>query len=62
MNPIRIIVKAEEILCPLDEPITAAEPSTHASSPQRQPGSARGELTIIADDDEHLDDFKGYMP
>nr|WP_328988125.1 DUF433 domain-containing protein [Thiorhodovibrio winogradskyi] len=25
-------------------------------------GSARGKLTIIADDDEHLDDFKGYMP
>jgi antitoxin (DNA-binding transcriptional repressor) of toxin-antitoxin stability system len=28
----------------------------------RTPGSARGRLTVLADDDEHLDDFKGYMP
>ena len=28
----------------------------------RQPGSARGKLVILADDDEHLEDFKDYMP
>ncbi|HEV3145947.1 MAG TPA: hypothetical protein VGZ47_18825 [Gemmataceae bacterium] len=28
----------------------------------RQPGSAKGVLTIIADDDEHLKDFAEYMP
>ena len=28
----------------------------------RQPGSCKGMLTIIVDDDEHLEDFKDYMP
>ncbi len=35
------------------------------ASPIRKPrkaGSARGVLTIIQDDDEHLADFEEYMP
>jgi prevent-host-death family protein len=28
----------------------------------RQPGSARGKLTVHTEDDEHLKDFKDYMP
>jgi antitoxin (DNA-binding transcriptional repressor) of toxin-antitoxin stability system len=28
----------------------------------RQPGSAIGTLTILADDNEHLQDFVDYMP
>ena len=28
----------------------------------RKAGSAKGKLTIHADDDEHLADFKDYMP
>lgn len=28
----------------------------------RQPGSAVGQLIIVADDDEHLRDFQEYMP
>jgi antitoxin (DNA-binding transcriptional repressor) of toxin-antitoxin stability system len=35
----------------------AAEPRT-----PRVPGSAVGLLTIVEDDDEHLEDFKEYMP
>lgn len=27
----------------------------------RQPGNCQGMLTIVADDDEHLQDFKDYM-
>ena len=31
--------------------------------PQRPgPGFCTGMITIVADDDEHLDDFKDYMP
>lgn len=34
-----------------------------ASRPERRvPGSARGKLVIHAEDDEHLDGFKDYMP
>lgn len=28
----------------------------------REPGFAKGMITIVADDDEHLEDFKEYMP
>lgn len=28
----------------------------------RRPGSAIGKLVILAEDDEHLEDFKDYMP
>lgn len=37
---------------------------TAASTPLRQPrvpGSAKGTLTIVSDDDEHLADFAEYM-
>jgi len=34
------------------------------NSPQkgRQPGSAKGILKVLSEDDEHLDDFREYMP
>lgn len=28
----------------------------------RQPGSARGKLEVLSEDDEHLKDFGDYMP
>jgi prevent-host-death family protein len=28
----------------------------------RQPGNCKGMLTILAEDDEHLEHFKEYMP
>jgi antitoxin (DNA-binding transcriptional repressor) of toxin-antitoxin stability system len=37
----------------------------HAPSgalPQPRFGSCRGTLTIVADDDEHLQDFQEYLP
>ncbi|MEO8497547.1 MAG: DUF2281 domain-containing protein [Planctomycetota bacterium] len=32
------------------------------AQPSREPGFAKGMITIVADDDEHLEDFKEYMP
>jgi antitoxin (DNA-binding transcriptional repressor) of toxin-antitoxin stability system len=32
------------------------------SRPRRIPGACMGMLTIISDDDEHLEDFREYMP
>lgn len=32
------------------------------SQKRRQPGSAKGILKILFEDDEHLDDFIAYMP
>ena len=28
----------------------------------RRPGSAKGKLVILTEDDQHLEDFQGYMP
>nr|VFJ48848.1 MAG: hypothetical protein BECKDK2373C_GA0170839_102310 [Candidatus Kentron sp. DK]VFJ70496.1 MAG: hypothetical protein BECKDK2373B_GA0170837_12852 [Candidatus Kentron sp. DK] len=33
-----------------------------AQPAQRQPGSAKGILKILCEDDEHLEDFREYMP
>jgi hypothetical protein len=37
--------------------------SEQAEPPQkrRQPGSAKGILKVLSEDDEHLDDFREYM-
>lgn len=40
----------------------AAESSSEGGSGKRTPGSARAKLSIIADDNEHLDGFKDDMP
>ncbi|SLM33102.1 hypothetical protein MTBBW1_90004 [Desulfamplus magnetovallimortis] len=29
---------------------------------KRKPGSAKGILRVLSEDDEHLNDFKDYMP
>ncbi|MFH0785556.1 MAG: hypothetical protein A2521_16400 [Deltaproteobacteria bacterium RIFOXYD12_FULL_57_12] len=29
---------------------------------RRHPGSAKGVLSLLSEDDEHLNDFKEYMP
>lgn len=33
-----------------------------AAPTRRQPGSAKGMLKVLSEDDEHLDDFREYMP
>ncbi len=39
-----------------------SEAQTRQVTKRRQPGSAAGRLTIVSEDDEHLDDFEDYMP
>jgi antitoxin (DNA-binding transcriptional repressor) of toxin-antitoxin stability system len=41
----------------LNQEVFATQPVRRS----RQPGSAIGTLTILADDDEHLQDFADYM-
>jgi prevent-host-death family protein len=41
--------------------LIAPAPPPAAGKP-RQRGSAKGKLTIHAEDDEHLEDFREYMP
>ena len=40
----------------------ATYPATSTTTPaRRRPGSAKGRLSILRDDDEHLKDFSDYM-
>jgi prevent-host-death family protein len=36
--------------------------ATSGESPHPLPGRCKGMLTVIAEDDEHLEHFKEYMP
>lgn len=43
--------------------LTPSETNPPADSPKRrQPGLLKGWLTIVEEDDEHLEAFKDYMP
>lgn len=44
-----------------DQPIARLVAEVAAVRKPRVPGSAIGLLTIISDDDEHLEDFREYM-
>ncbi len=51
----------EEILPGEHELLLVIDPVQASLAPRRQPGSAKGKLVILADDDEHLADFANYM-
>jgi prevent-host-death family protein len=44
-----------------DQPLARLVPPAEAK-PRPQFGSCKGMLTILSDDDEHLEHFKEYMP
>jgi hypothetical protein len=37
------------------------QPEAQTTRKRRQPGSAKGKLIILAEDDEHLQDFQDYL-
>lgn len=44
-----------------DRPVARLQSEEESKRKPRKPGSAKGMLTIISDDDEHLKDFAEYM-
>jgi len=38
------------------------EAALQPTNRRRIPGSAKGKLKVLAEDDEHLQDFRDYMP
>jgi len=58
---VRAISPGDEIiLTDNDKPIARIVPS--CASPKRVAGAWKGMLTVVEEDDDHLEDFKEYMP
>ena len=52
----------EELVITKDEqPVARLLAQDREVRQPRQPGTAKGKLVILADDEEHLQDFKEYM-
>jgi antitoxin (DNA-binding transcriptional repressor) of toxin-antitoxin stability system len=51
----------DEIVLTRDNKPVAKIVAQPARPALRQPGSCRGMLTIVSEDDDHLEDFKEYM-
>jgi prevent-host-death family protein len=56
------VAAGEEIVITRDDTPVARLVSSRPLRKPRQPGNCKGMLTIISDDDEHLEHFKEYMP
>ena len=57
------LVPGEEVVITQDEqPVAKLIGQRSAGRQPRQPGSAKGTLIVLAEDEEHLEDFKDYMP
>lgn len=57
------LVPGEEVVITRDEQPVAKLIGQRAVRRQpRQPGSAKGKLLLLVEDDAHLEDFREYMP
>ena len=54
--------RGEKVIITRDDKPVAELVAVPHDRPVPKPGFARGVLTIVADDEEHLADFKDYMP
>jgi len=52
----------EVVITKDDQPVAKLVSQSNAARQPRRPGSAKGMLTIVTEDEEHLEDFKEYMP
>jgi prevent-host-death family protein len=52
----------EIVITKNEQPVATLMGQRTSTHQPRQPGSAKGQLIILADDEEHLEDFKEYMP
>jgi prevent-host-death family protein len=52
----------EVVITENNQPVAKLVGSRAPAQQRPQPGLAKGMITIVADDDEHLKDFAEYMP
>jgi len=51
----------ELVITQNERPVARLIAQSREARQPRKPGSAKGKLVILADDDDHLEDFKEYM-
>ena len=57
------LAPGEEVIITRDkQPVAKLVGQQQPVREPRRPGSAKGKLVILVEDDEHLEDFKDYMP
>jgi len=56
------LTPGEEVVITREERPVARLVRSGPTRKPRQPGSCKGRLTIVSDDDEHLEHFTEYMP
>ena len=57
------LVPGEEVVITRNEqPVAKLVGQRVVQRQPRQPGSAKGKLLLLADDEAHLEDFREYMP
>ena len=60
---VRLLAGGDEVLITEgDQPLARLISQRGATGRMRKPGSAKGKLEILVEDDEHLDGFADYMP
>jgi prevent-host-death family protein len=58
----RLIPGDELVITENNRPVAKLIPQPASGRQPRKRGSAKGKLTIHTEDEEHLEDFKEYMP
>ncbi|OGG53971.1 MAG: antitoxin of toxin-antitoxin stability system [Candidatus Handelsmanbacteria bacterium RIFCSPLOWO2_12_FULL_64_10] len=57
------LIPGEEVVITQDkQPVAKLIGQREARRQPRQPGSAKGKLLLLSEDEEYLKDFKEYMP
>jgi antitoxin (DNA-binding transcriptional repressor) of toxin-antitoxin stability system len=59
---VRSLTPGDELVITENSKPIAKVTAVPSDTPRPVPGRAKGMLTIIAEDDEHLKDFEEYMP
>jgi len=56
------LTPGDEVVITEDNLPVAKLVASPAEKPRPEPGRGKGMLTILVEDEEHLEDFKEYMP
>lgn len=56
------LAPGDEVVIVQNQKIVAKLVPSSAAPEPRKPGLMRGRLTVVSEDEEHLEDFRDYLP